>query len=528
MPSNIVVNFNINANATGGINIFGQPTASMTGCNTMVCSATLPVSDFFISSSNSLIKFQGSNDSIYATRNINFTTAQETLMNDIATVINSEFDCSNAAPFSSLKYNNVYNIQQNFGYVALAYYADKLFGHLGATAAITNDTGIVSYITSNGVGGANISSNLATSVFSISDSNATAIVKQVLSQDASRASGEDNDFAAPSLYQGLKFIAGDAIYMSATLQPPTVTYGSGQNSTLSNIGTSTSYLLKILLADGPGAGHGAPSEPKYILQLSNVDGTIYVVPSFDGVALTFPVYEATWSITYIDGPEYIGFDGVTGIVSGMGNGTIGSTYTFDGLEYPAEVYYYGYTPSSISIVLEGITLDNQSINPSINTSLQLVAKDNNNNDITSTVTWNSTNTSVVDISSTGYVNVIGYGSTIISAKYNGFTAQFTANIVPTINIYSGASLVNGTTLTVSYAALAAANYVIGFTAKTSDNVNLNIAGTWTQTNATLFGMIVSDIVNGRSYKLKTDTTGSSLITVSYLGGSSSFTLNVTA
>lgn len=31
-----------------------------------------------------------------------------------------------------------------------------------------------------------------------------------------------------------------------------------------------------------------------------------------------------------------------------------------------------------------------------------------------------------------------------------------------------------------------------------------------------------------SYKLKADTTGSSLITVSYLGASSSFTLNVTA
>lgn len=298
MASNVVVNLNINANASGTIDIFGQATLPTITGNVIVATNTLPVSDLYVSSSNSLIKFQGSNNDILATRDATFTTMPSTFLTDLSAIISGSFDCSNAQPYSISKYNNLYNTQTNFGHVVLGCYADKLFGHLAATAAVYNDTALINYITSNGVGGANISSNLVNSIFNMSDTNATAIAKQVIGQDASRAMNQDNDIGSPSTQQALKFIAGDVIYMSATIQPPTITSSAGQQSIPVNYSGDTTYLMKITLANPLPAAPPADLIIKTASWPFNTlipDGSTYTInytsASYDGYKYGFSTYD---------------------------------------------------------------------------------------------------------------------------------------------------------------------------------------------------------------------------------------------
>jgi hypothetical protein len=82
---------------------------------------------------------------------------------------------------------------------------------------------------------------------------ALAIVDQVLSQDASRAMGRDNNETSPFGKQALKFIAGDVIYMNIKLQKPEVFVGDGQQvteTTLENrfADAGENYALKITLS----------------------------------------------------------------------------------------------------------------------------------------------------------------------------------------------------------------------------------------------------------------------------------------
>ena len=49
--SNVVVNFGINANASGSVNVFGSGTTpSLTGLDMIIADITLPVSDFYATS----------------------------------------------------------------------------------------------------------------------------------------------------------------------------------------------------------------------------------------------------------------------------------------------------------------------------------------------------------------------------------------------------------------------------------------------------------------------------------------------
>jgi hypothetical protein len=440
--SNVVVNLNISANASGTIDVFGQATTPTITGNILVASNMLPVSDLYVSSSNSLIKFQGSNNDILATRDSNFSTTQETFVTDLNTIINGSFNCLNASPFSLARYSNVYNTQSNFGYVALGYYANQLFGHVAATAAIANDSSFITYMTSDGAGTANISSNLVSSIFSMSNSAATAIAKQVIGQDASRAMSQDNDLNAPNTYQALKWIAGDVIYMNVTLQPPTVTKQSGQLQNITTFSGNASYLLKITLGDNSGGDPPSVSHT-YILTIQNVGGSLYVVPSFDGVALTFPVSGATWDVQYSNGPGQISFNGATGLVSGNANGIISSTYTFEGAEYNASVNYNGYVAApalniyspAATLISSGATYSASYGAASSNSPRYVIAftvKDASGTDITSSTTWTITNTGIASLyfNIPGVVRLNDLATTQVTVSDGTTSQSFNLNVGP--------------------------------------------------------------------------------------------------
>ena len=56
-------------------------------------------------------------------------------------------------------------------------------------------------------------------------------MRQVLSQDPSRASGQDNNELPPDVHQGLLFAAGDVIYLEVKINQPAITQGNNTPST---------------------------------------------------------------------------------------------------------------------------------------------------------------------------------------------------------------------------------------------------------------------------------------------------------
>jgi hypothetical protein len=243
--SNVVVNFNINANATGTIDVFGQQVASMS--NFLIANVNIPASNLYTSSNSALLTFQGSNlDGIQAQLvPLYAPLTSGAIMGAVNNVIGGSMNCSNAAPYNAVGYANAYNAQSNFGYVALGAYAHQLFGHVAATAAIDNDSTFVANMIGNNLTSNNhakIAAILTSNIASLTVPAATAIAKQVIGQDASRAMTVDNDGVTPvDGPQPLKWIAGDVIFMTVTLNAPTVTI-AGNVANDSNAQLNRSYV----------------------------------------------------------------------------------------------------------------------------------------------------------------------------------------------------------------------------------------------------------------------------------------------
>jgi hypothetical protein len=317
----VVVNFNTVIDASGNIDVFGEP--AMTVENVIVADYHLPVECLYTSANgvdvSGLIEFwepsnamgtlncklaenlQGVSGDYYGATARLFATEMQKLFC-------SSFDCSAATPFSSYaSQSEEYWHPRDFGRLALSAHAYDLFGHVAATAAITNDQSFMENMLSTdngcaatGVSGERIAAwrkaaavaagpldaaweqasrldaNLAlrmvkaivnkgldangaveveTDVYGASKTASdllSAIVKQVIGQDASRAMDVDNNELAPELHQMLRFYAGDVIYVNVNLEAPNVTYASGQRTDAASLfqtgDGARNYTIKITLA----------------------------------------------------------------------------------------------------------------------------------------------------------------------------------------------------------------------------------------------------------------------------------------
>ena len=245
----VVVNLDVTVDSSGNISVFGYPNPIMN--NIIVASKILPVSCLYNSRDNALLRFQqlssDAND-IYSERNTSFSTLELTIATAIKAIINASFDCSGATPFTN--YSADYHTQASLGKVFIASYADGLFGHVAATAAIDNDVAFVNYMNNDTAQDAAINKALARGLYSLSSSVATSIAKQVVGQDSSRAHLEDN----LSNWQAVEFKSGDIIYMSVRLLQPIVSVSNAaqQSTPLSTDYTVKTYAMKITLWDGTG------------------------------------------------------------------------------------------------------------------------------------------------------------------------------------------------------------------------------------------------------------------------------------
>jgi hypothetical protein len=315
--SSIEVNLNVLIDASGNLEVFNanKPTVG----NVLVAEHTLPVTALYDEASNGGllelwepedaqgdIKVQLADTNRVSEGGLNLTgkyqVAAKALASGLEAILCDTFDCSGASPFSAYTGNEEYYKQRDFGRVALATYAHYMFGHVDATAAITNDKEFVHSMLSVSAAGdnetaggaalraaawtksttadvqswdntsSNADANLAlrlvkavvhkgldsagvptTSLVSANDSTSLAnIVSQVVGQDASRLMNVDNSERTRDQHILLRFYAGDVIYMNIKLKTPSVNVGTKDQAvsgtTLQNMYTEENFTLKISLA----------------------------------------------------------------------------------------------------------------------------------------------------------------------------------------------------------------------------------------------------------------------------------------
>jgi hypothetical protein len=324
--SPIEVNFNVLIDASGNLEVFNA--AKPVVANVLVAERTLPVTALYDEANNAGllelwepldaqgdIKVQLADTNRVSEGGLDLTAkyqgASKAIAAGLEAILCDSFDCSGASPFSAYTGNVEYYKQRDFGRVALATYSHYMFGHVDATAAITNDKAFVQGMLSIAAGGddetaggaaaraaaftksttANVQlwdnassgtdANLAlrlvkslvgkgldgagvpiTSLVSANDSASLAnIVSQVVGQDASRLMNVDNSQRTRDQHILLRFYAGDVIYVNIKLKTPAVNVGTKNQvvsgATLQSMYTEENFTLKITLAN-PGAA--APVE----------------------------------------------------------------------------------------------------------------------------------------------------------------------------------------------------------------------------------------------------------------------------
>jgi hypothetical protein len=297
-PTPISVNFNTVIDACGNVTVFGAEAIAPSG-ELVVAEYEIPVTCLYTKNASGqdvsgLIEFWETSashgsincklaQSIQGVSGDYYKDTAKLFATEMHKVFCNAFDCSSALPFSAYKsQSQEYWKHRDFGRLALSAHAHDLFGHVAATAAITNDTQFMQSMLSlskpDGVkadgtviqrtqdwsgnlvvqdlSGTTWSKNSATDanlalrmVWAILSKglnangtvkteqdvyNATtngsdtlsAIVRQVLGQDASRTMDVDNNELLPELHQLLRFYPGDTIYMNVKLQKPNVSYGT--------------------------------------------------------------------------------------------------------------------------------------------------------------------------------------------------------------------------------------------------------------------------------------------------------------
>ena len=387
-PISVQVNFNVCIDAKGEIELFGE--TPPTPDNVIIALHDLPVTALYdetnekglievwepsdaqgdiktqLANTDSSGNGQGGPDLSGA-----YQVACKTFAQGLEAILCDEFDCSGVEPFKTYDGTPQYTMQRDFGRVALAYYAHHLFGHVDATAAITNDVAFVHSMLSTTTGGgqedasgaevryagwtkstagrvedwdasgseldANLALRLVEAVvakgkdgsgnFVISSVNTAAtdslanIVKQVIRQDSSRQNNIDGSQRTRNQHQLLRFYADDIIYVNINVLPPTVEV-AGFNPNPNNIAnppstsgmTAKSFTLKIRLTD-PNAL--PPTDP-----FVYTDGTKTVVSGYTGTipsTLTIPA-----GVTGIADEAFLNATTIQSIVLPLGLTTIGA------------------------------------------------------------------------------------------------------------------------------------------------------------------------------------------------------------
>jgi hypothetical protein len=263
MPA-VTVNLNVNVNADSDLSI-------LTSTADSVASAVVCV-DMPAAALSGLIEFWEPSDAlgtIKAQVIDSYKTTAFALYDGLDKVINGSMDCS-AAPIYSTYTDTNYTTVSSFGKLALGYVAHSIFGHVQATAAITNDVAFVTNMNSSIVpsnanemlvednyvqsaSNANLAMALVKALNNQTDANLATIATTVIGQDSGRARAADNSELPTDLKQPLAFFTGDVVFVSITVNAPTISSlggtaydAAGTGNAITTI-ASQKFDLKITL-----------------------------------------------------------------------------------------------------------------------------------------------------------------------------------------------------------------------------------------------------------------------------------------
>lgn len=203
------------------------------------------------------------------------------LLNDLHLALTSGgLDASAAMPFARYNTSSVYNQFTSVGTMALAYAAEKIFGHPSALVAITNDKsivdtmnnsaaaahstadfgGVIAAATQNAVdpitridmpGRGQLALRLVqTLLFGggalASDARALLIAMSVIGQDADRARNQDNNEPSPSVKQLLRFYPGDQVFFTVNFKGFTANNNSAMNGVVNSPSSANSLTNSVI------------------------------------------------------------------------------------------------------------------------------------------------------------------------------------------------------------------------------------------------------------------------------------------
>lgn len=139
-----------------------------------------------------------------------------------------------------------YSTFPSVGHLALSWAANEIFGHVGATAAIDNDSTVISSI--NG----SLATKLAAALRAIPQGDLDLIAASVIGQDSSRGGQYLDNSVSNNTPRDLLFRAGDVIHIRVNLKDFTASNAnSNQTVDAVNYGiesSAQSYDLVITLA----------------------------------------------------------------------------------------------------------------------------------------------------------------------------------------------------------------------------------------------------------------------------------------
>ena len=273
--NNVAVFLRVNADVSGNVDVFTESGNQVN--NVVDCEVELPHGDLYTSPTNAVLEFWEpaaslgsivgavagsagrSGSQVYS--RLSAPSTLTSLVTDLAAIIAGGMDASAAAPFNGYSSNTNYTHFDSFGDLALAAHGHYIFGHVQATSAIDNDLALVNYFKNNTAGSAQIATALNDALQALSDSDAGAICRQVISQDPSRATGQDNTALTPNVHQGLLFATGDVVYMQVTIHQPSISSGSTSSG-----------------APGAGSANNLPSSSAAAFPASGAQFTLKMTP----------------------------------------------------------------------------------------------------------------------------------------------------------------------------------------------------------------------------------------------------------
>jgi hypothetical protein len=250
MPS---VTVDLRVSTTAGTNVEILDNAADSRAGHIVCAQTLAASTLYTDVSNGVFEIWEPSDARGTLKGAvangagspGFSTviqAHPGLAAGLLASLQGALTAQASTPMFSAYPSDYYGMA-GIGELAVAYAAHNLFGHVAATAAITNEAAIITAVEIT----AALGTALETAILALSAADASLIANVVIGQDAERTRDEDNNEYAPNSARALRFYAGDIVFVGVELTGFTSSTGANQAYNPNSF-TAQQFYFRITLA----------------------------------------------------------------------------------------------------------------------------------------------------------------------------------------------------------------------------------------------------------------------------------------